>query len=123
ESRDNYAHGSGIFWIVAGSLFLLGSMGILRVALRDLWPVVLIGIGSLMLWRYMLSGHASSKYPPNPPNHGPASGFQSAETTKPHTEDRQPMAASSNSTISAMAILSGVERRTNSQDFRGSHAT
>src|SRR5207244_3107632 len=44
-------------------------------------------------------------------------------TTKPHTEDRQPMAASSNSTISAMAILSGVERRTNSQDFRGSHAT
>src|SRR5262245_10197836 len=39
ESGGDYAHSSGIFWIVIGGLFLLGSMGVLRVAFRDFWPV------------------------------------------------------------------------------------
>ena len=51
EYRDDFAHSSGIFWIVVGSLFLLGSLGLLQLAFHQLWPVVLIGLGCLMLWR------------------------------------------------------------------------
>ena len=55
EARDDYAQSGGMFWIVVGLLFLLGSFGIIRMAIRDLWPVLLIGIGVLMLWRAMLN--------------------------------------------------------------------
>ena len=48
EARDDYAQSGGMFWIVVGLLFLLGSFGIIRMAIRDLWPVLLIGIGVLM---------------------------------------------------------------------------
>src|SRR5262245_61419393 len=30
ESAGDYAHSSGIFWVVVGSLFLMGNLGILR---------------------------------------------------------------------------------------------
>src|SRR5262245_38909085 len=43
ESGDDYAQSGGIFWVVVGGLFLLGNLGILRVAFRDLWPVVTKG--------------------------------------------------------------------------------
>src|SRR5690349_16291643 len=51
ESGDNYGHSAGIFWIVIGGFFLLSSTGILRMAFHDLWPVILIGLGALMLWK------------------------------------------------------------------------
>jgi predicted membrane protein len=127
ECRDDYRRGSGIFWIVIGSLLLLGSLGILRVSLRDFWPLVLIGFGTLMLWRYMLGGGRPTRYPanpPNPPSPGTgASGFQDAGPATAGADQRQSTRASSNSTISATAILGGVERRNNSQDFRGGSAT
>src|SRR5690242_9748219 len=51
ESRDDYRSGSGIFWIVVGLLFLMSNFHVLQLALRDIWPVMLIGIGVLLLWR------------------------------------------------------------------------
>src|SRR5207302_2784795 len=62
EAGDDYGHSSGIFWIVVGALFLSGSLGILRVAFRDFWPVVLIGLGSLMLWRSALTRRQPRSY-------------------------------------------------------------
>jgi predicted membrane protein len=112
EARDDYAHSGGIFWIVVGLLFLLGSFGIIRLAMRDLWPVLLIGIGVLMLWRSMLARRERENLAnPGATAAGP-SPFVDTSTT-----------ASSNSTLSATAILGGVEKRNNSQDFRGGDAT
>ena len=51
ESRD---HTAGIFWVVIGVLFLLGSFGIIRMTFHELWPILVIGIGALMLWRAAL---------------------------------------------------------------------
>src|SRR5215831_10788172 len=65
EYGDDYGQSSGIFWIVVGGLFLLGSLGILRIALRELWPVVLIGIGALMLWRSALGRRPPRESPQN----------------------------------------------------------
>ena len=122
ESGNDYADSSGIFWVVIGGLFLLGNLGILRVAFRDLWPVVLIGIGALLLWRSALG-----RRPPREPSQDwTARGFteNTSTSTTPGTEQGEPApAASSNSIVSAMAILGSVERRNNSPDFRGGSAT
>src|SRR5438874_1193462 len=41
ESREDYGQTAGIFWVVIGLLFLLGSFGIIRLAFSQLWPVFL----------------------------------------------------------------------------------
>jgi predicted membrane protein len=132
ESGNDYAHSSGIFWVVVGGLFLMGNMGILRVAFRDLWPVVFIGIGALMLWRSALIKGAPKNFsPPPPPFPPPPPSFGSKSFTegpgtdagKVNDSDTRSGAATSNSVLSAMAILGNVERRNNSQDFRGGSAT
>jgi predicted membrane protein len=121
ESGEDYAQSRGIFWVVVGGLFLLGNLGILRVAFRDLWPVVLIGIGALMLWRSALTRRTVREFSENPTPPGPSESRAGSETTGAPTEPR--VATSSNSILSAMAILGSVERRNNCQDFRGGSAT
>ncbi len=118
ESRDDYGESTAIFWIVIGGLFLLGSLGILRVAFRDLWPVLLIGAGALMLWRSAVGKRQRWNFDPGPVN--PAAGNAKASS---NPGGPNPGGPSSNSMLSAMAILGGVERRNNSQDFRGGDAT
>jgi predicted membrane protein len=129
ESGDNYGHSAGIFWIVIGGFFLLSSTGILRMAFHDLWPVILIGLGALMLWKSALGRQERWDFPRTPPA---ASSFTDAETTGTADPDTASAAganwtsgpdASSNSVLSATAILGNVERRNNSQDFRGGSAT
>ena len=125
ESRDHFGESSGVFWIVVGSLFLLGSLGVLRVAMRDLWPVVMIGIGALMLWRTTLARRERAeergdKWDFSPGGSGGSSGSGTGGTGP---SAAGPTPASSNSILSATAILGGVERRNNSQDFRGGDAT
>ena len=104
-----HGHTAGIFWVVIGSLFLLGSFGIIRMTFRELWPVLLIGIGAVMLWRAafvkrerLCRWHPSAAEP---------EGSADANTT------------SSNSVVSAKAILGGMERRIISEDFRGGDVT
>jgi predicted membrane protein len=121
ESGEDYAQSGGIFWVVVGGLFLLGNLGILRVAFRDLWPVVLIGIGALMLWRSALTRRTVREFSENPTPPGPSESSAGSETAGAPTEPR--VATSSNSILSAMAILGSVERRNNCQDFRGGSAT
>jgi predicted membrane protein len=108
ESRDR-GRTAGLFWVVIGFLFLLGSFGIIRMTVRELSPVLFIGIGALMLWRAALV----KRERPCLWHPGPAEpeGLADANT------------ASSNSVLSAKAILGGVERRVISQDFRGGDVT
>jgi predicted membrane protein len=108
---EGHDHGytAGIFWIVIGFLFLLGSFGIIRLTFNELWPVLLIGIGALMLWRAAIVRRAR----PCLWASGPTEPVGSPDANT----------ASSNSILSAKAILGGVERRIISQDFRGGDVT
>src|SRR5262245_12368944 len=108
ESRD-HGRTAGIFWVVIGFLFLLGSFGIIRMTFRELWPILLIAIGALMLWRAAL-GRRDRPCVWNP---GPSEPESSADANT----------TSSNSVLSAKAILGGVERKIISQDFRGGDVT
>jgi len=124
ESGDDYAESSGIFWVVIGGLFLLGNLGILRVAFRDLWPVVLIGIGAFMLWRSALARRSPRDLPQEESTTSSSSFSENtASTTTAGGDEGAATADSSNSVITAMAILGSVERRNNSPDFRGGSAT
>jgi predicted membrane protein len=118
EYGDDYADSSGIFWVIVGSLILLGNLGILRVAFRDLWPVVLIGLGVLMLWRSALGRRRAAGDATNP---AVEAGFREPDPT--HADERPSTVTSSNSILSATAILGNVEQRNNSQDLRGGSAT
>jgi predicted membrane protein len=112
ECRDDFARSSGIFWVVIGSFLLLGTLGILRVALHSMWPVFLIGLGALMLWRSFLVKRAGGDFGERAQGEAKTDASQAADSS----------ASSSNSIFSATAILGGIERRINSQDFRGGEA-
>jgi predicted membrane protein len=131
EYGEHYGQSSGIFWIVVGGLFLLGSLGILRVTFRDFWPVILIGFGALMLWRSALGPRGRARGAGNPfcgnpfrynppPERDPSVRVADSSTSQ---ESQRTSETSSNSYVSASAILGGVERRNNSPDFRGGSAT
>ena len=114
ESHDEFRSGSGVFFIVLGLLFLMGNFNILRIAFHDLWPLVLIGLGCLMLWRSTVVRREREE------NYDTKSNLRDDSTG---TDRRDDTNMSSNSILSATAILGGVERRNNCQDFRGGDAT
>jgi predicted membrane protein len=118
EYGDAYGQSSGIFWIVIGILFLLMSLNVFRMGFQELWPVILIGLGALMLWKSALGGRRGAS------DVDDLSGKEGAFRREAGTDDvRRSTPVSSNSVISAAAILGRVERRNNSQDFRGGNAT
>jgi predicted membrane protein len=120
ESRGDYRTGSGIFLIVIGSLFLLGSFHIVITA-RDFWPVMLIGFGCLMLWRSTMAKRERESG--SNLNEGKAGATAGASAGGTAEASREEPPASSNSILSATAILGGVARRNNSPDFRGGDIT
>lgn len=121
ESGDDFGESSGIFWIIIGGFLLLGTMGILRVAFRELWPIVLIGFGALMLWRASLSKRSgeSWSFRPTTDDPKPSSSTKAPATDEPADDGN----ASSSSHFTASAFLGGFERRINSHDFRGGDAS
>ena len=78
----------GAFVLLIGTLFLLDSLAIMRFHWSELWPVVIIGVGGLMIWN-------------------------SLEAQKRRGEI--PDAAN---TMNAHAIFGGIERRITAKDFR-----
>jgi predicted membrane protein len=128
ESGDDYRHSSGVFWIVVGGLFLTGTLGFLRISMGDLVPVVLIGLGALMLWRRSVArpgGRDRESEPVRDLSFSSAGDAGETKTEMPagDAKDAPRAAASPSSLISATAILGGVERRSSSQDFRGGSVT
>ena len=109
---------AGIFGVVVGLLFLLGSFGIIRLAFRELWPILLIGVGASMLWRAALVRREHTGW--RNPGSAASAGLSAEPAGSADTHANTP---SSNSVVSATAILAGVERRINSQDFRGGDVT
>jgi predicted membrane protein len=83
---------SGLFWVLVGTWLLLGNLGVLRIAIFDLWPIPIVIVGGYLIWQAV---------------HGP---------DKP--ADRE-----SESHFSALALMGGVGRKINSQQFRGGEAT
>ena len=84
----------GILLITGGVLFQLNELGIAHFRWNDVWPILLIATGLMLMW-----GAIEARRRPSAP---PAGG-------DPRT------------TLSEAAVFGGVERRVTSQDFQGGH--
>jgi predicted membrane protein len=86
----------GISLIAAGIVLQLNELGIAHFKWNDIWPILLILGGLMLMW----SAFEARRNPSAPPTSG-----------DPRT------------TLEDSAIFSGVERRVTSQDFRGGRVT
>jgi predicted membrane protein len=84
----------GILLITGGVLFQLNELGIGHFRWNDIWPILLIATGLMLMW-----GAIEARRKPSAP---PAGG-------DPRT------------TLNEVAIFGGIERRVTSQDFQGGH--
>src|SRR5262249_15361904 len=84
--------GFGAVVTILGAWILLHNLGFVPFRARYLWPALLIFVGSAMVWRGFGGGRVNAA-----------------------TND-------SSSTVHALAVLGGAERRVNSQSFQGGDA-
>jgi len=84
----------GILLITGGLLFQLNELGIGHFRWNDIWPILLIATGLMLMWGAI----EARKRPSSPPSGG-----------DPRT------------TLNEVAIFGGIERRVTSQDFQGGH--
>lgn len=82
----------GVLFVIAGGWLLLDNLHLIDVRLFELWPVLLIAAGSVMVW------HGLRGRPPR-------------------------LTARVEDTITAVAVLAGVNRGSNSSAFRGGELT
>lgn len=88
ESQRERRKPEGVGMLILGVLFLIHNLGFLHF--RQLWPIFLLLIGASMVWK----------------------AFRGRETWPPE------MRTDASSSLSAFAVMGGVRRGTNTQDFQ-----
>jgi predicted membrane protein len=90
---------AGVIWIMVGGTMLSNNLRVLRIA----WPLFLVFIGGYIVWRAV---------------------FTRSVLQATTDADRAPSAdGDAGATLSAIGVLSGVDRRISSQAFRGGEVT
>ena len=84
----------GILLITGGVLFQLNELGIGHFRWNDIWPILLIATGLMLMW-----GAIEVRRKPSTP----------------------PVGGDPRTTLSEMAVFGGIERRVTTQDFQGGH--
>jgi predicted membrane protein len=85
----------GAFFAVVGTWLLLDNLRLISASFFDLWPLLLVAVGAVIVWQGLKGG-----------------GRRSHAT-----------AGDRDSVVSAVAVLSGVNRGSNSPNFRGGELT
>jgi predicted membrane protein len=94
QSRDGQGGApAGLIFAMAGVWLLLEELAVVRISFFDLWPLLIVFFGGYLVWR----GLAGPTAPP---------------------EEKGPT-----STLSALAVLGGVNRGSNSREFRSGDLT
>jgi len=101
----------GTAMILFGVVAALKSLGLLDVSWRDLWPVFMIALGLLVVYRSVMRQR----------NGGQPSDPFIIKT--PLVFPRQQTMPSDDSTINVAAVMGGFVRRITSADFRGGEVT
>jgi predicted membrane protein len=91
----------GLVFTIAGLWLLLEETAVIRISFWDMWPMVLVLLGTYMVWQGALGARA--------PRAGEARGNRAD--------------ADAHATVNAIAILGGVGYSNNSQRFRGGNLT
>lgn len=94
QARGGRGSMAAILFIAAGGWLLLDSLDILRISVWQLWPMLLVFFGAIMVWQ----------------------GIHGRSCRTGRTTD-------GNATISGLAVLGGVSRGNNSRNFKGGDLT
>jgi predicted membrane protein len=92
---------TGIVLIAIGVAMTLNRLGYYYIGWRTVWPLVMIGVGGLILWRTIGGGRVVHL------------------KTDPYAKDD----AKADNVVDITAILGGFERRVSTSDFRGGEIT
>jgi predicted membrane protein len=90
----------GVVLIILGVLFQLDTLGVAHFSWGELWPLVIIGAGLLVMWSSLQARRVSKV-------------VSDALGGQPQTDPR--------TTLNEVAIFGGIERRITSQDFQGGY--
>jgi predicted membrane protein len=104
-SPDGYL--VGLAGIGIGVTMILHRLGIIYFSWRAVWPLILIGVGALVVYRAM-TGQRSARF-------GVAAADGKDGMQAPFDAGAQ--------TVDVTAVLGGFERRVHSKDFRGGEVT
>ncbi|HEU4852693.1 MAG TPA: DUF5668 domain-containing protein [Telluria sp.] len=107
DSHDNAGRAFGLVLIAIGVMLTLRHMGYIHFGWRTIWPVLLIGIGGLVVVNALRTRSGATG----------ASFLLGGKHTLP------PADGDVDSVIDLTAALGAIERRIRSQDFRGGHVT
>jgi predicted membrane protein len=112
QSKEGGGQLAGLIFLVVGLWLLLENLDVIRISLRQLWPMVLVLIGGWLVW------HGMTRREPTPAAAAPSSASNDAASVSTPTRPRTG-SGDGNSHISAMAIMGGVAKGNNSRAFRG----
>ncbi len=136
-----------VIWLLAGLWFLGRNVGLIRVSIGDLWPLVVAGVGALLVFRGWrgydrrdgrggvrqgpISGPGTDAIDddgwvtpmsmPSPPPALPPFRETERRLPPPARDDTASgsAGAAGDNTVNAFAVMGGFTRRLNTQDFRG----
>ncbi len=107
QTRTRGGQVFGAVMIAVGVLLTLGHLGLIYFNVHDVWPLILIGLGILVISKGWVEKELGMGAGPN--------GFR---------RDDQPYSgADATSTLNVVAVMSGSKLRKDSQDFRGGEVT
>jgi predicted membrane protein len=95
QARSASAHVAGAVWMTVGGWFLLDNLGLIRYRVWDLWPLILVGIGVYLV----------------------------VQTLQGTTRGQVASDPDPNASVSAVAIMGGLERASNAKNFKGGDLT
>ncbi len=106
QTRTRSGRAFGAIMIAVGVLLTLGHLGLIYFNVHDMWPLLLIGLGVLVISK----GWVEKEFMGTGPN-----GFR--------RDDQPYSSADATSTLNVVAVMSGSKMRKDSQDFRGGEIT
>lgn len=111
QSREGGGTAFGSVLFILGFLILLDDLDFLAINLWDFWPVMLVVVGLLIMWRAL--GH----------DRAPAECCSESGSEFGSEFNSEPSAKSSPDRVNAVAILGGFKRSVASKNFRGGNLT
>ena len=116
EPRGTHERGFGVVLILLGVWFLLSNLDVIHLTFGDVWPILLVVLGVMMVWRAITGSFFET--PRRRLKEAVAAADGSAAVVGQTTSGPD-----TSSTVSGFALLGGVKRKVVSQDFRGGALT
>jgi predicted membrane protein len=116
QPRGTQGRGFGVVLMVLGTWFLLSNLDVIHYSFGDVWPILVVLLGIMMVWRAITGPFFES--PRRRLKEAMAAGDGSAAVGGLATSG-----SDTSSTVNGFALLGGVKRKVVSQDFRGGALT